>query len=128
MSDYNETTAEDDGFLSFVKAGLEEGVSGVPRLAEIERAARPRAGFWRYSWLAAAASVAVVASFFLLNPGRAGEGESNVAQVIELLYAADGAEGAEFPGAADGEGGLASMILAWQDVPYESAISGLASN
>ncbi|MBO7683476.1 MAG: hypothetical protein J6T51_01980 [Kiritimatiellae bacterium] len=121
MIDEIEKPFVEDEFLSFVKSGLEEGIEGTPRLAEIERAARPKSAFWRYSWLAAAASVAVMLSFVFLAFGRKGGSEATVAQVIELLSTVDGAEDG---GLADSD--LPSLILAWQDAPYESAISDLA--
>jgi anti-sigma-K factor RskA len=121
MIDEIEKPVGEDEFLSFVKSGLEEGIEGTPRLAEIERAARPKTSFWRYSWLAAAASVAVVLSFAFLDFGRKDSSEATVAQVIELLSTVDGDENSVLA-----ENDLPSLILAWQDAPYESAISDLA--
>ncbi len=121
MIDEIEKPVGEDEFLSFVKSGLEEGIEGTPRLAEIERAARPKTSFWRYSWLAAAASVAVVLSFSFLDFGRKDSSEATVAQVIELLSTVDGDENSVLA-----ENDLPSLILAWQDAPYESAISDLA--
>ena len=44
-----------------------------------------------------------------------------MASVIDLLRAADGAE------EESGADSLEEMLLAWQDAPYESAISGLVA-
>jgi hypothetical protein len=56
----------------------------------------------------------------------AGQNQSNytiVADMIDLLRVADGYEPVESE--ADHEDSVADKLLAWQDAPYEHAISGL---
>ena len=124
---------EDSELSEFVKSRLEEGLDGEPprlaaieRLAEIERFARTaeRRSRWR-AWSGSslvAATLAVACSFAVLFIREEPAPESTVARVIDLLRASDG-DTSELD---EGES-VAEMLLAWQDAPYESAISGLSS-
>jgi len=114
----------------FVKSRLEEGLGEAPaRLAEIERFAaqasferaaerRSRLRVWGGSSLVAASLAAACAFAVLFHRGGPAP-ESTVASVIDLLRASDG-------DTTEPEGeSVAEMLLAWQDAPYESAVSGL---
>lgn len=123
---------EDRELMDFVRDRLEGDVPrDVPRLDEITRFAaeqsfvraaesRSRSRLWGASL--AAACVAAVCAFAVLHVQTASPSpEATVASVIDMLRMADGAEDAS-------EGvSVAEMLLAWQDAPYESAISGLVS-
>lgn len=124
---------EDIELANFVKDRLEEGIASEPRcLAEIERVAtaesfallpkrRSRRRFWGSSLVAA--SFAAVCSVTVLTMGRERPApESTVAGVIDLLRASDG-DTTELEA-----GSVAEMLLAWQDAPYEAAVSGLVSD
>lgn len=124
---------EDGELTKFVKDRLEEGVALEPRcIAEIERVATAESfalsaerSSCRRLWAASlvAASLAVVCSVAVLTVGRERpEPESTVAGVINLLRASDG-DTTEL--AADS---VAEMLLAWQDAPYEAAVSSLVSD
>lgn len=122
--------SEDKKLNDFLRGRLEEDVAGeIPHFAEIMRVAseeafsravarRSRFRFWGASLLAA--SLAFVCAFsvvFLQTSSPAPE--TTVANAIEILRAVDGAE---FLG---NETSVAEMLLAWQDAPYENAISDL---
>ena len=123
---------EDRELMDFVRDRLEGEVPrDVPRLDEITRFAaeqsfvraaerRSRLRLWGASL--AAACVAGVCAFAVVHVQTASPSpETTVASVIDMLRMADGAEDAS-------EGfSVTEMLLAWQDAPYESAISGLVS-
>ena len=124
---------EDIKLEEFVKSGLEDGVtSEPPRMAEILHAATEAASVreaWRKShrrlWGASlvAASVALVCSYAIFHAQtEASSPENTVVCVIDLLRAADGAGSA-----TDEPASVAEMLLAWQDAPYEAAISDLVA-
>ncbi len=121
---------EDKELNEFLKDRLEGDVSGeIPHFSEVMRAAsetsfaraaerRSRTRFWGASLLAA--SLAVICSFAFLNVHtEAPAPETTVANAIDLLLVADGAE------ELSEEASVAEMLLAWQDAPYESAVADL---
>ncbi len=121
---------EDKGLNEFLKNSLEGDASGeVPRFAEIMRAAseesfvraasrRSRFRFWGASLLAAALALVCAFSVVFLQTGVPAP-ETTVANAIDILRVADGAE------SLSEETSFADMLLAWQDAPYESAVSDL---
>ena len=122
---------EDIELVNFIKGRLEGDVrKEPPHFEEIMRAAS-EASFvaadrraHRRLWLSslAAACAAVVCSFAVMHwQNSSPTPEVTVACVIDLLRAADGAESARE------ESSVEEMLLAWQDAPYESAISGIVA-
>jgi hypothetical protein len=121
---------EDIELVKFIKGRLECDVPGdPPHFDEILRAAsasqfavaatrRSRMRIWGASLAAACVAVACSFAVFRLQTSLPTP-EATVASVIDLLRAADGSEPTE------DESSVAEMLLAWQDAPYESAISGL---
>jgi len=124
---------EDIELVNFLKGRLECDVRREPpHFEEIVRAASEasfaaaaeRRSGWRL-WLSslAAACVAVACSFAVIRLQTSSPTpEATVACVIDLLRAADGTE------SASGESSVEDMLLAWQDAPYERAISGLVAD
>ena len=123
---------EDRELADFVKGRLEECVSPtVPRMDEIVRAATAES-FSRAAECSsqlrrrvaslAAASFAVVLSFAVMHFARSPGPEDTVACVIDMRRVADGVS------ALDDGSSVSEMFLAWQDVPYESAIDGILSD
>ncbi len=121
---------EDKELNEFLKTRLEGDVSGeIPHFGEIMRAAseasfaraeerRSRSRFWGASLLAA--SLAVVCTFSVLNiDTKTPSPETTVANAIDILRVADGAE------SMSDETSLDELLLAWQDAPYENAVSDL---
>lgn len=123
---------EDKELVRLVRRGLEDGIAGEPpRLREIMQAAsfavsarrRHRISKWGGASLVAA-SLAFVCSFAVLQSHLRPEApspEDTVASVIDILRTADGID---MP--SGDESSVAEMLLAWQDAPYEDAISGLS--
>ena len=124
---------EDRELVDFARRRLEEDVPGdVPRMEAIMRAAeaesfalasgrRLRRRRWTASLVAASAAAACVFAVSLFRPPD--RSEVAVADVIDLLRAADGID------ASDRADSVAEMLLAWQDAPYESAVAdALSSN
>ena len=121
---------EDIEFNAFLKSRLEEGTGTAPSsLAEIERAAvreaaarsaehRVRVRRWGSAFLLAA-SLAAAAGFFVMQAATAPTPEETVADAIELLSVTDETELEETDSVAE-------MLLAWQDAPYENAVSDLS--
>ncbi len=121
---------EDKGLNDFIRGRL-EGDGEIPRFGEIMRAAeeqsfalaaarRSRRRFWGASLLAA--SLAVICSFAVVSLQTAHDSpETTVAAAIDLLRDADGVEG------VGEEASVAEMLLAFQDAPYDSAVSELSS-
>lgn len=121
---------EDIEFNAFLKSRLEEGTGMAPSsLAEIERAAvreaaarsaerRVRVRRWGGAFLLAA-SLAAAAGFFVMQAATAPTPEETVADAIELLSVTDETELEETDSVAE-------MLLAWQDAPYENAVSDLS--
>ncbi len=121
---------EDKGLNEFLKNSLEGDVPGeVPHFAEIMRAAseesfarasarRSRSRFWSASLLAASLAFVCAFSVVFLQTGAPAP-ETTVANAIDILRVADGAE------SLSDETSFADMLLAWQDAPYESAVSDL---
>ena len=124
---------EDIELENFIKDRLEGDVrKEPPHFEEIMRAAseasfaaaaerRSRNRLWLSSL--AAACVAVVCSFAVVHQQMSSPTpEATVACVIDLLRAADGTE------STSEESSVEDMLLAWQDAPYESAISDLIAD
>ena len=124
---------EDIELENFIKDRLEGDVrKEPPHFEEIMRAAseasfaaaaerRSRNRLWLSSL--AAACIAVACSFAVIHQQTSSPTpEATVACVIDLLRAADGTE------SAVEESSVEDMLLAWQDAPYESAISGLIAD
>ena len=121
---------EDNEIVSFLKKKLEADVPcEPPRMPEImrtaavaatARAAARRSRRWVWGASLAAASLAFVCCMttFSLKTERPSP-ESTVADIIDILCAADGVEAA-----ADGSS-VADRLLAWQDAPYRTAVSDL---
>lgn len=134
---------EDAKLNDFLRERLESGVSGEPpRLDAIMRAASmsarsPRTRLWR-GLMAAASLAACLAALCLLfvhlrhsrpqqpalqvaaSPAASlPPPEQAVVDAIDLLSMADGEE------LDVEEGSVEDVLLAWQDAPYEDAISGL---
>ena len=121
---------EDIEFNAFLKSRLEEGTGMAPSsLVEIERAAvreaaarsaehRVRVRRWGGAFLLAA-SLAAAAGFFVMQAATAPTPEETVADAIELLSVTDETELKETDSVAE-------MLLAWQDAPYENAVSDLS--
>ena len=134
---------EDGKLIGFLAERLEENLPGdPPRLDAILREAtacararsrvrRLRTCIWGGA-LAAAAVLAVICIFAVHVQPRpqpseevAVQGDVSkevVADVINILRAVDGDELEEEEEASEVE-----MLLAWQDAPYENAVSGLFS-
>ena len=122
---------EDRELLDFLRDRLEGDVPReAPRMDEIMRVASEeafvcaarRSRLHRWGAMLAAACVAAVCAFAVLvvhspapTPGATG------ASVIDLLRVADGAED------ESSASSLEEMLIAWQDAPYESAVSGLVA-
>ena len=124
---------EDIELANFIKGRLEGDVRrDPPHFEEIMRAASEAAfaaaavrRAHRRLWLSslAAACVAVACSFAVMHRHASSPApEATVACVIDLLRAADGTESAR------DDASVVEMLLAWQDAPYESAISGLVAD
>ena len=121
--------SEDIELMNRIRCGLEDGVpSASPRLHAIAReaavlAARRRR--WRIVGRATAtllaASLAVACVWPVLPLNRRPTPENTVAYVIDLLRASDGIDD-ELASLS-----VAERLLAWQDAPYESALSDLVS-
>ena len=123
---------EDRELLDFLRDRLEGDVPReTPRMEEILRAAeaesfklaaarRSRMRRWGAS-LAAACVAAACAFAVLVVHSPAPTPEATVASVIDLLRVADGAED------ESSASSLEEMLIAWQDAPYESAVSGLVA-
>lgn len=121
---------EDRCLNEFLKNRLEGDVPGeVPHFAEIMRAAseesfaraaarRSGSRFWGASLLAASLAFVCAFSVVFLQAGAPAP-ETTVANAIDILRVADGAK------SLGEETSFAEMLLAWQDAPYESAISDL---
>ena len=123
---------EDKELVRLLRRGLEDGIAGEPpRLREIMQAAsfadsaRRRSRLWKWGGSSlVAASLAIVCSFAALQTNLRPETpspEDTVASVIDLLSTADGVDMS-----SGEESSVAEMLLAWQDAPYEDAISGLS--
>ena len=124
---------EDIELVNFIKGRLEGDVrKEPPHFEEIMRAASEasfaaaaeRRAHWRL-WMSslAAACVAVVCSFAVMHRQCSSPApEVTVACVIDLLRAADGTDSAQE------ESSVEEMLLAWQDAPYESAVSGIVAD
>ncbi len=124
---------EDKVLNDFLKRRLEDDVDGsVPHFDEIVRAAarasfvrssgrRSRARFWGASMLAASLAVVCAFAVVALQSGSCAS-EATVADAIELLRMADGAE------STDDAASVADMLLDWQDAPYETAVSDLLAS
>ena len=121
---------DDTGLAKFLKARLEEGVNASPpRLESIMRAAadesiaqaaRRRFRFRAWGASLIAASLAAACLFVLPDRIAPAPAERTVARVIDLLRASDG-------DIADASAeSIAELLIAWQDAPYEKAISGIA--
>ena len=94
-------------------------VAAEASFAAAERRSRNR--LWQSSL--AAACVAVACSFAVIHRQTVSPTpEATVACVIDLLRAADGTA------SASDESSVEEMLLAWQDAPYESAVSGLVAD
>lgn len=123
---------EDIEIEEFLKNRLEGDVAAdPPRFDEIMRAASEasfvaaasRSRQWHWGLSLVAACVAVAFSFAVLTTrSPAPTPEATVAHVIDLLRAADGEE------AASEASSVEEMLLAWQDAPYESAVSDLLAS
>ena len=121
---------EDIDLNDFVRNRLENGLSGdIPHFDDIIQAAssaavsrkverRRHLTFWRSSLIAA--SFAAICSFaaLCLQSGSLAA-DATIASALDLLRAADGVE------SAGDESSVADMLLAWQDAPYESAVSDI---
>ena len=118
---------EDSEIMCFLKEKLEADVAGEPpRMAEIMRAAAATAAARRSRrWLVGSSLAAASLAFALCmaivcQRQERPSPESTVEDVITILCAVDGiapsAEGAS----------VADKLLAWQDAPYEKALSELA--
>lgn len=122
---------EDRELLDFLRDRLEGDVPReAPRMDEIMRIASEeafvcaarRSRLHRWGAMLAAACVAAVCAFaVLVVHSPAPTPEATVASVIDLLRAADGVED------ETGAGSLEEMLIAWQDAPYEIAVSGLVA-
>ena len=118
---------EDGELIDFVRKRLEDDVSAEPpRFAEIMREAASRAAARRAKlWLrssVAAASLAMALCMAVVCMRREGPSpESTVADVIDILCVSDGVE------VAEDAASVAELLLAWQDAPYNSAVSEMAS-
>ena len=124
---------EDIELVNFLKDRLEGDVQKEPPhfeeimrvAAEASFAAAAERRSRRRMWLSslAAACVAAVCSFAVIHLQTSSpRPETTVACVIDLLRAADGTA------ATSEEYSVEDMLLAWQDAPYESAISGLVAD
>lgn len=138
---------EDGKLIDFLAKRLEGNVSGDPPrldaiLREATACARARSRMRRlrtciWGGALAAAVLAVICIFAVhvqphplssedvaVQGGVSEEPSSNkvVADVIDILRAVDGDELEEEENASEVE-----LLLAWQDAPYESAVSGLFS-
>ena len=124
---------EDVELVNFIKCRLEGDVRREPpHFEEIMRTAseasfaaaaerRSRSRLWQSSL--AAACVAIACSFAVIHRQSFSQTpETTVACVIDLLRAADGTA------SASDESSVEEMLLAWQDAPYESAVSGLIAD
>ena len=124
--------SEDRELMDFIKAKLEGDVHAEPPgfkeiLHFAAKMSEERAKVWRpFLWgmSLVAASLLAVCSFVAVSrpQAKASSQERTIANVIDILRAADGIE------ATTGESSVADMLLAWQDVPYESAISELCTD
>ena len=133
---------EDGKITEFLKNRLKADIPSEPPRMEaiIEAASRaaanrkvarhPHMRIW--GGFLAAAALAAICIFTVhmqtLEAPRidAGQNQSNytiVADMIDLLRVADGYEAVEL--GASQEDSVADKLLAWQDAPYEHAISGL---
>jgi len=121
---------EDKELNDFLRSRLEGDVPGeIPHFDAIMRAAseqssadaaerRSHRRFWGSSLLAA--SLAVVCTFVVVTLQTSSPApETTMANAIDILRVVDGAE------SLSEETSVAEMLLAWQDAPYESAISDL---
>jgi hypothetical protein len=123
---------EDIEIEEFLKSRLEGDVAAdPPRFGEIMRAASEasfavaarRSHQWRLGLSLAAACVAVAFSFAVLRSQSPDPTpEATVANVIDLLRAADGAE------VSSDAATVEEKLLAWQDAPYESAVFDLLAS
>ena len=133
----------DDGRLNeFIKDRLEADISVEPPRMEaiVEAASRAAANrkvarmshtrIWGGAMAAAALAAICLFTVHMQTPQRAETGEpqnqSNyavVADMIDLLRTVDGYEPMQLE--ATGDDSIADKMLAWQDAPYEQAISGL---
>ncbi len=121
---------EDKELNDFIKGKL-EGDGEILRFGDIMRAAeeqsfalaaarRSRRRFLGASLLAA--SIAVICSFAVVSLQTAHDSpETTVAAAIDLLRTADGVE------VVGEEASVAEMLLAFQDAPYDIAVSELYS-
>ena len=133
---------EDGKLIGFLAERLEENLPGDPPrldaiLREATACARARSRLRRlrtciWGGALAAAVLAVICIFAVHVQPRplpseevavqGGVSEEVVADVINILRAVDGDELEEEEEASEVE-----MLLAWQDAPYENAVSGLFS-
>ena len=133
---------EDGKLIGFLAERLEENLPGDPPrldaiLREATACARARSRLRRlrtciWGGALAAAVLAVICIFAVHVQPRplpseevgvqGGVSEGVVADVINILRAVDGDELEEEEEASEVE-----MLLAWQDAPYENAVSGLFS-
>ena len=133
---------EDGKLIGFLAERLEENLPGDPPrldaiLREATACARARSRVRRlrtciWGGTLAAAVLAVICIFAVHVQPRplpseevavqGGVSEEVVADVINILRAVDGDELEEEEEASEVE-----MLLAWQDAPYENAVSGLFS-
>lgn len=123
--------SEDRELMDFIKAKLEGDLpEAPPRFREIMHFAATmgteKNKVWpTRRWLAslAAASLLVICSFVAANmhSNRPSQ-ERTIANVIDILRVVDGGETALC------ESSVADMLLAWQDMPYESAVSELGAD
>lgn len=121
---------EDKYLNEFLKSSLEGDVPReIPRFDAIMRTAseeafsraaarRSRSRFWSASLLAASLVFVCAFSVVFLQASSSAH-ETTMANAIDILRVADGAQ------SLSEETPIAEMLLAWQDAPYESAISDL---